>query len=56
MRWTTRSRKKPTGGVLKKYRSKRKFQQGGDPVLTKIGENRKKVEIAARSILGGIKK
>jgi len=49
MRWTLRSRKKPTGGVLKKYRGKKKFQQGGNPVLTKIGELRRKVE----ATLGG---
>jgi len=49
MRWTIRSRKKATGGVLKKFRSKRKYQQGGDPALTKIGEEKRKVE----TTLGG---
>lgn len=44
MRWHLRSLRKPTGGILKDFSGKKKFQQGGDPALTKLGEERRKVE------------
>ena len=45
-------KRKPTGGRRRPYRKKRKYERGGEPVLTMIGE-RKIREKRARG--GGIK-
>jgi small subunit ribosomal protein S8e len=38
-----RSRRKKTGGRYRDYRSKKKYQMGSTPVLTRIGEEKKKI-------------
>lgn len=38
--WHVRSKRKATGGKLKKHRKKRKFEKGREPTLTQIGEKR----------------
>lgn len=41
--WQGKSKRKPSGGRLKKARKKRKFEIGRDPIHTTIGEDRRKV-------------
>lgn len=53
MRWHLRSLRKPTGGVLKEYRGKKKFQQGGNPILTKLGEEKMRAE---KVVSGNVKR
>ena len=45
-------KRKPTGGRRRPYRKKRKYERGGDPVLTILGERRIR-EKRARG--GGVK-
>ncbi len=42
--WQGRSSRKMTGGKYRQARRKRRHELGSDPVLTKLGEERKKVE------------
>ncbi|MCQ4153616.1 MAG: 30S ribosomal protein S8e [Archaeoglobi archaeon] len=39
-----RSRRKPTGGLYRAHRKKRKYELGGEQVLTTIGERKAKKE------------
>jgi len=43
MIWQGRSRRKPTGGMLKMARKKRKYELGREPAETHIGETKKKI-------------
>lgn len=45
-------KRKPTGGKKHPYRKKRRYERGGDPVLTMIGEREVKAE---RGRGGGLK-
>ena len=38
--WQNRSKRKPTGGLLKDNRKKRKFELGGVPIKTAIGQKK----------------
>jgi small subunit ribosomal protein S8e len=38
-----RSRRKPTGGIRRAYRKKRKYELGRDPVRTLVGEDKRKI-------------
>ncbi len=38
-----KSRRKPTGGIRRPYRKKRKYELGRDPVRTLVGEDKRKV-------------
>ncbi len=42
--WQGRSVRKMTGGKYRQARKKRRYEIGSDPVLTKLGEKRKKIE------------
>ncbi len=42
--WQGRSVRKMTGGRYRQARRKRRYELGSDPVLTKLGETRKKIE------------
>jgi len=42
--WKLDTGKKPTGGEVKIHRKKRKYDKGSLPFLTKIGEERRKIE------------
>ncbi len=42
--WQGRSVRKMTGGRYRQARKKRRYELGSDPVLTKLGETRKKIE------------
>ncbi|MEM0151046.1 MAG: 30S ribosomal protein S8e [Thermoplasmata archaeon] len=42
--WQGRSNRKMSGGKYRPFRHKRRYELGSDPVLTKLGEERKKVE------------
>ena len=41
--WQGRSLRKPSGGRIKFARKKKKYEIGRDPVLTHIGEDRRKI-------------
>lgn len=41
--WQGRSSRKMTGGKYRQFRHKRRYELGSDPVLTRLGEVRKKV-------------
>ncbi|MCS7126069.1 MAG: 30S ribosomal protein S8e [Aigarchaeota archaeon] len=45
-------KRKPSGGKKRPYRKKRKYERGGDPALTLIGQRKVKVK---RARGGGIK-
>ncbi|WP_290900641.1 30S ribosomal protein S8e [Ferroglobus sp.] len=46
MIWQGRSRRKPTGGLYKPHRKKRKYELGREPVETHVGERKiKKVRV-----------
>ncbi|MCD6260418.1 MAG: 30S ribosomal protein S8e [Thaumarchaeota archaeon] len=45
-------KRKPTGGRKRPYRKKRKYERGGDPVLTVLGERKVKEK---RTRGGGVK-
>ena len=40
--WQGRSKRKPTGGRLKKFRKKRKYEMGNPPTETQLGTPKKK--------------
>ena len=42
--WQGRSNRKMTGGKYRQFRHKRRYELGSDPVLTRLGEERKKIE------------
>jgi len=42
--WHLRSKKKPTGGFLRKNRKKKRFERGLDFLETKIGKRKSKTE------------
>ena len=46
MIWQGRSRRKPTGGLYRPHRKKRKYELGREPVETHVGERKvKKVRV-----------
>lgn len=45
-------KRKPTGGKKRPYRKRRRYERGGDPVMTVVGERRLREE---RARGGGIK-
>jgi len=42
-RWHIDRGKKPTGGVVKQHRKKKKYMIGSEPLLVKVGEEKRKV-------------
>ncbi len=42
-RWHLRSHRKPTGGLLNRFRKKRKYERGSEFLETKIGKDKKKI-------------
>jgi len=51
--WRLRSRRKPTGGLLRPHRKKRRADRGRDFTATKVGEEEKRKVLRVR---GGNKK
>ncbi|MGC9123235.1 MAG: 30S ribosomal protein S8e [Thermoplasmata archaeon] len=41
--WQGKSVRKYTGGKYRHFRNKRRYEIGGDPVLTKIGKDKRKI-------------
>jgi len=41
--WQSRSKRKPTGGMLKKSRGKRKYELGRESAETRIGERKMRI-------------
>ncbi len=46
--WQGRSRRKPTGGLYKKARKKRKYEMGREPIETHVSDNFKLKKVRTR--------